>query len=229
MRVRLLLAAVVVPCIVMLAGCTTFEARLDPALFGAPKAAATDPSPGAVLIRMPADGSNLVVTVGGLRGFDANRVRLPAGEIVRAAAQAAFAREFGGGVQFESADPASSPQAADAPWRVVVALDAIHFDFRDDFVYLIPLGPLTVERRDVTVRMALTVSVVDDGGAVRWSRSYDAGRELWKALRGQFFATETPAEGVQRLAHQQTWRLMTRAAQDVRRFVEADRRRERVL
>jgi hypothetical protein len=43
------------------------------------------------------------------------------------------------------------------------------------------------------------------------------------------FATETPAEGVQRLAHQQTWRLMTRAAQDVRRFVEADRGRERVL
>jgi hypothetical protein len=123
----------------------------------------------------------------------------------------------------------SSTPAADAPWQVIVALDAIHFDFRDDFVYLIPLGPLTIERRDVTLRMALTVSVIDDGGAVRWSRSDDAGRELWKALRGPVFATETPAEGVQRLAHQQTWRLMTRAAQDVRRFVEADGGRERVL
>lgn len=229
MRARPLLAAAIVPCLVMLAACTTFEARLDPTLFGVPTAAAADPSPGAVLLRMPADGSNLVVTVGGLRGFDANRVRLPAGEIVRAAAQAAFAREFSGGVQFETADQRSLPRSNDAPWQVIVALDAIHFDFRDDFIYLIPLGPLTIERRDVTVRMALTVSVVDEGGAVRWSRSYDAGRELWKARGGALFPSESPAEGVQRLAHQQTWRLMTRAAQDVRRFTETDRRRERVL
>jgi len=231
---RWLTRAVLVPLVAgALSSCTTFEARLDPALFGTPTDGAVNASPGAARVVMPQNGSHLVVTTGGLRGFDANRVQLPAGEIVAAAARLAFGREFGGGVQVVPPEPTAAPEAplalAAAPWQVTVALGTVQFDFRDDFVYLLPLGPLTIERRDLTVRMALTVSVLDESGATTWSRSYDAGRELWKARGGSWFPTETPAEGVQRLAHEQAYRLLARAAQDVRRFVEADRRRERVL
>jgi hypothetical protein len=233
MRRRLALAMLAPLVAGALAGCATFEARLDPSLFGAPPKAAVELSPGAVRIVMPPDGSNLVVTTGGLRGFDANRVQLPAGEIITAAARLAFAHEFGGGVLVAPTARADAPDApwppTAAPWQVTVALGTIQFDFRDDFVYFLPLGPLTIERRDLTVRMALTVSVLDERGATTWSRSYDAGRELWKARGGALFPTETPAEGVQRLAHEQAYRLLARAAQDVRRFVEADRLRERVL
>jgi hypothetical protein len=237
MRIRVALFVMAAAASVSLAACGTYEAALDPALFHAPaeEEAEASRAPGAVLIRLPADSSGLVVTGGGLHGSTgASTVRTPVGEITAAAAQLAFEREFAGGVRVarQGAGAEGSVDVA-VPWQVTVEPGALHFDFRDDLVYWIPipLSPVTwIEERDVTVRMAIEVRVVDDVGTVRWSRSYDAGRELWKPPRGLFYAPlEPPEEGVRRLAHEQAYRLMRRAAHDVRLFVEADRRRERVL
>lgn len=229
--------AVAVVLMVGLGACATYEATLDPKLFAA---VAPEPGtarfPGTVRIRMSSVQSSLVVTAGGLSGFDSNQVRTRVGEIVAAAAQLAFEHEFAavrleGEGEGEGAARAAGPVAPGAPWLATVVPGAIRFDFRDDFVYFIPLGPLSIERRDVTVRMALDVHVVDEAGATRWSRSYDAGRELWKSRRDPtgWVRTETPAEGVRRLAHEQAYRLLRRAAQDVRHWAEADRGRERLL
>lgn len=216
-----------------LCACATYEATLDPQLFAAaaPEADAVR-SAGAVRIRMTSVQTNLVVTAGGLGGFDSNQVRTRAGEIVAAAAQLAFEHEFVSVlVEREGTAQAAATETPGAPWQVIVVPGAIRFDFRDDFVYFIPLGPAAIERRDVTVRMALEVQVVDEAGATRWSRSYDAGRELLKPRRDRtgLFSTERVAEGVRRLAHEQAYRLLWRAAQDVRQWAEAERGRERLF
>jgi hypothetical protein len=215
-----------------LSACATHEATLDPQLFGAAPETDMVRSTGAVRIRMSSVQSNLVVTAGGLGGFDSHQVRTRAGDIVSAAAQLAFEHEFAT-VETEPKGTAQSAatEALAAPWKVIVVPGAIRFDFRDDFVYFIPLGPLSMERRDVTVRLALEVQVVDEGGATRWSRSYDAGRELWKPRRGGMglIPPEDSAAGVRRLAHEQAYRLLRRAAQDVRQWAEAERGRERLL
>lgn len=213
-----------------LSACVTYEATLDRQLFpAAPEAAAR--SAGAVRIRMTSAQSGLVVTTGGLGGYDENKVRMPAGEIVAAAAQLAFEHEFSSvQVEREGAVQPDTGVASGAPWQVIVVPGAIRFDFRDDFVYVIPLGQLWIERRDVTVRLALEVHVIDEAGATRWSRTYDAGRELWKPLQKPLAARpENSAEGVRRLAHEQAYRLLLRAAYDVREWAEAQRGRERVL
>jgi hypothetical protein len=215
-----------------LSACATHEATLDPQLFGAAPETDMVRSTGAVRIRMSSVQSNLVVTAGGLGGFDSNQVRTRAGEIVAAAAQLAFEHEFATvETELEGAAQSAATEALAAPWKVIVVPGAIRFDFRDDFVYFIPLGPLSMERRDVTVRLALEVQVVDEGGATRWSRSYDAGRELWKPRRGGMglIPTEDSAAGVRRLAHEQAYRLLRRAAHDVRQWSEAERGRERLL
>jgi hypothetical protein len=215
-----------------LSACATHEATLDPQLFGAAPEPDMVRSTGAVRIRMSSVQSNLVVTAGGLGGFDSNQVRTRAGEIVAAAAQLAFEHEFATvETELEGAAQSAATEALAAPWKVIVVPGAIRFDFRDDFVYFIPLGPLSMERRDVTVRLALEVQVVDEGGATRWSRSYDAGRELWKPRRGGMglIPTEDSAAGVRRLAHEQAYRLLRRAAHDVRQWSEAERGRERLL
>jgi hypothetical protein len=215
-----------------LSACATHEATLDPQLFGAAPETDMVRSTGAVRIRMSSVQSNLVVTAGGLGGFDSNQVRTRAGEIVAAAAQLAFEHEFATvETELEGAAQSAATEALAAPWKVIVVPGAIRFDFRDDFVYFIPLGPLSMERRDVTVRLALEVQVVDEGGATRWSRSYDAGRELWKPRRGGMglIPTEDSAAGVRRLAHEQAYRLLRRAAHDVRQWTEAERGRERLL
>jgi hypothetical protein len=215
-----------------LSACATHEATLDPQLFGAAPETDMVRSTGAVRIRMSSVQSNLVVTAGGLGGFDSHQVRTRAGEIVAAAAQLAFEHEFATvETELEGAAQSAATEALAAPWKVIVVPGAIRFDFRDDFVYFIPLGPLSMERRDVTVRLALEVQVVDEGGATRWSRSYDAGRELWKPRRGGMglIPTEDSAAGVRRLAHEQAYRLLRRAAQDVRQWAEAERGRERLL
>ena len=215
-----------------LSACATYEATLDRQLFGAAPETDTVRFTGAVRIRMSSVQSNLVVTAGGLGGFDSHQVRTRAGDIVAAAAQLAFEHEFATvETEPEGAAQSAATEALAAPWKVIVVPGAIRIDFRDDFVYFIPLGPLSIERRDVTVRLALEVQVVDEGGATRWSRSYDAGRELWKPRRGGMglILTEDSAAGVRRLAHEQAYRLLRRAAHDVRQWTEAERGRERLL
>lgn len=162
------------------------------------------------------------------------RVRLPIGAIVEAAALAAFDSEFAGGVQLRQGDtgaPVQSPAAVTSLW---VTARNIRFDYRNDFVYFIPLGPLTMERWDLTLRLSVDMRVLDERGVVLWSRSYDTGHELWKPppwtwTSERMLRIEDDGHRVQRFAHEQAARLMQQAARDVRQWSDHEQRRERVL
>jgi len=71
--------------------------------------------------------------------------------------------------------------------------------------------------------------LLDRSGEVRWSRSYDSGRELWKRPGPFSGKYEDPARGVQRIAHEQALRLLRQAARDLHRWLDAERRPELIL
>ena len=221
---RALVAGVALALVGLLAACTTTVlGRVDPALFGT--IAPSGPrAPGAAVLRMPeADRAR----VGGCELPDpggAADLRLPVGPLVETAARQALLAEF-------SAADATGALGASPPWTVEVVASDIVFDCRNDLVYFVPLGPLTFGRRDVSTRLALQVRVSDRRGQVRWSRSYDSGREFWRPRPPErlFGPVDKPTDGVQRLAHEQAYRLLRRVAHDVRAWVEYERTRERVL
>jgi hypothetical protein len=220
-------------CVAMvLSGCSAlYVGALDKAMLPEIGQAAAR-APEAVTISLAPSDAALEITGPSLADPARTRVRLPIGAIVEAAALAAFDSEFAGGVQLRQSDIRPPAQSAAAPAGLSVAVTDIRFDYRNDFVYFIPLGPLTMQRWDLTLRLWLDVRVLDDRGVVLWSRSYDTGCELWKPppwTPQRMFRFEDDGHRVQRFAHEQAARLMQQAARDVRQWSDYEQRRERVL
>lgn len=222
-------------CVAMLlSGCSAlYVGALDKAMFPAIAQVAAR-APEAITISLASSDATLESTGPSLSDPARTRVRLPIGAIVEAAALAAFDSEFAGGVHLRQADAGASAQAAAVVTSLWVSATNIHFDYRNDFVYFIPLGPLMMERWDLTLRLSVDMRVLDERGVLLWSRSYDTGRELWKPppwtwTPERMFRAEDDGHRVQRFAHEQAARLMQQAARDVRQWNDQEQRRERIL
>jgi hypothetical protein len=167
-------------------------------------------------------------------------VRMPVGALLNAAAAAAFQREF---FLATAAGEAASrePGPVGASLRVAtgatvpvlrVSIEQPAFSISDEFVYFIPLGPLTMSRTDQWLRLAFDVRVLDTGGRPLWSRRYDSGRvDILPARSGErlWMVDRAVEPNVTRVAHEQAARLMQQAARDLHGWFVAEWHRERVL
>jgi hypothetical protein len=169
------------------------------------------------MLRLDAVAGAAVQTILRPRTLGNTNITLAIGQIVAGAARAALAE------QFETVD---SDNAA-----IVLQLRAIRFDVDDHLVYIIPLGPLTTGRIDLDSRLWVEAQLQDGQGHVLWTRSYDSGRETSASGRRGVgpFEGHVPPQQLTQMAHEQAFRLMQSAARDVRRWVEDERLRERVL
>jgi hypothetical protein len=212
--VRLGLAALLT---VLLCACgQVVRLPLAPALFPAMDTAPTrDPATIALVL----DAPEQLFRSPTMRYFPV-QVELPIGRIVEAAGLRALGREF-----VTVAPGLASPDAR----ALRVQVSGIALDLKSELIYFIPLPYIFVERTDVTARLAFTLHVTGPDGAVRWSQAYDSGRELWVPKKPSLLVAEPAHEGVQRMAHELSLRLMRQAAQDLRVWLERERRRERVL
>jgi hypothetical protein len=209
-----------------LAGCgTMLEGRVDPALF--PRgSAATAPFPGRVDVL--SNAASLQSTVTGERLYDlaAARVQMPIGRIVHEAALAAFGQTFRGGAQVVDrldSVPASRPAA-------IVVLRATQFGYRDRLQYLIPLGPLVLERSQLDLQLSLQLRLLDPDGVILWTQTYDSGLRIWEPPRGKIGEPlESRFEGLVRLTHETVWQLTSEAVRDVGEWLRNEWLRERQL
>lgn len=211
-----LLAAFAMP-----VGCaTTHEGVANPALF--PRGAVSPDArlAGRVALLVPAQVQATVVVGESL--IDApipNRhVRVPVGRIVEQATLAALTDTFLDGVQ-----PVPSVPAAADGFSATLVIDAVRFEYRDRLKYVIPIPlpglPLIVVD-EVDVWLAIDLRLLDVQGRTAMTRTYDAGRELWKPKPRQ---TEMAEDGIVRLAHEAAWRLAQQAALDLRQWLQAQR------
>jgi hypothetical protein len=210
-------AALAMLCSVMLVGCgTTHQGALVPALFPAQQAAAAK-DPTRVRLDLPERDQRFT---NARLSHSVVRVELPIGRIVEAAGAAALAQEF--------AEVTSGPGTKE-PQGVHLVLSDITADVRDELIYFIPLPYLWPSRVDVTLRLAFTARVLGPDGSTRWTRDYASGPELWVPRKASLLIGETVHDGIQRVVHELSMRLARQAAQDLRAWLEQERRRERVL
>lgn len=189
-----------------LAGCAApLRVDVDPALF--PRGtAATSASPIA-----------LVVSPQVLAREDASRdagtpgrsLMLPTGRVVAAAVRSALDDRLGG-------------RGAGA----VVAIEAVHFAFDIELLWILPLGPVPISQSEPVGELAFDAALNDARGTRVWSRHYDTGRQTWKLpwQRG-----EQGTRAVVQQAHEAAWRLAQNLARDVGDWLDAERLRPREL
>lgn len=202
--------------ILLMACGSVVQTPLAPALFPAMNAA---PSRDPATISLALDQREQIFKSPQLRYFPV-QVEMPIGRIVEAAGLLALRREFAA-----AAPGPAPPDARDLRLQV----SGVALDLKSDLIYFVPLPYIPIERVDLTARLALTVNVVGPEGAVRWSQVYDSGRELWVPKKPSLLVGEPAHEGIQRMAHELSLRLMRQAAQELRAWLEQERRRERVL
>ena len=204
-----------------LAACTTtYRTPLDPALFQSTTlAAAPAMAADAQRVALSLEDPGQVFRSPTLSHFSA-RFEVPVGHIAEAAALLALRREF---------TTVNSVAAGSAGGALRLQLAPVTMELKSERIYFIPLPYLWPQRVDVTLRLRLTVRVLGPGGVVRWAQDYDSGAELWVPRRKSFLVLEPVQEGVQRLTHELSLRLMRQAARDARAWAEHDRLRERVL
>jgi hypothetical protein len=199
---------------VLLGGCAVIQPRpLDAALFPpppmapAPRLAATV----ALAVAIPDQSYTNPPT-----RLHRHQAQLPIGRIVEAAAQLAL-RE-----QFERVEVGASDGLALRLTDIVPQVESA-------LIYMVPVPGGLIDRVDVTTRLAFRLALVAPDGSLRWSRVCDSGAEPVKARRERFLAQQPMEAAMQRRFHEQAARLMRDAAADLRRWLEQERRRERVL
>jgi hypothetical protein len=197
----------------LLAACATHEKPLAPALFPSQTPA---PTLDATAMSLELVDPDQQYRSHGLNSPE--QIQMPIGRIVEAAGRLALAAEFAPLADSEGANPRT----------LRLRVDSVTADADDRLVYFVPLGPLSFGRTDVTTRLAFRVNLVGPGDTVRWSQSYDSGKELLEPQRKGLFL-ELITDGIQRQTHEQAARLMRQAARDLRAWLEQERRRERVM
>jgi hypothetical protein len=214
----------------LLGGCAApapHEAAVNLALF-APAASAPDSRhPGRVAMLMPPQVQGTVYLGEKLIGYpsDSRQLRIPSGRIVEQAALTALGDALPGQVEQVSAPPASSDG-----FKATLVIDAVRFEYHERVQMVLPLlipvvGTLIVIS-EVDTRLAFDLRLLDAQGHTVLTRTYDGGREIWKAPPETF---EWSADGIVRLAHEAAWRLAQQAVRDLRDWLEAERIRPREL
>lgn len=201
----------------LLAGCaTTYPTPLVPALFPGPQTTVTTKDAGPLALTLANPDQQFRSP--SLRYLNV-QVEMPIGRIVEAAAMLALREQF----EAVAAGPGDDARALRLQVSDIVP------DLKTELIYLIPLPYVLLDRVDVTARLGFRLSLRGSDGSVRWARDYDSGRELVKSRSKSFLVLEPMHEAIQRVAHEQSARLMRQAAGDLRVWLEQERRRERVL
>jgi hypothetical protein len=213
--------------VLLCVGCATqTDFQFDPALFAHPPVAAGGRVPGRVAVWMPSHVTRMVEAKTLLEA-----VRVPIGGIVEGATQAAADDAFQGRAVLLQAPPVPG-----SGFDAILVVDAVRLSVEEKFEAAPdPILPFLRPPTRVTYgHLAFDLSLLDSQGRKLWTRSYDAGREMWypPVLWTQSrapLATLPATYNVMVRCHQAAWRLAQQVATDVSDWLAAERIKPREL
>ena len=196
----------------LLAGCATERGLVDPTLF--PHSPASASAPATLAIVLVADVTLTEFKRVGDPWRDSGTT-VPTGRIIEAAAVATIADVLGRPVaRFPDAGSALATTRSGPP------------------VVLVTLRPVSqeipVRGRGLAVRLTLDCQVLDATQTVLWSRPYDSGAVGLSVEQLNDTNADAKLQEL-RAVHRAAYAVMLQVAEDLRRWLEAERLRERVL
>ena len=217
MRRSLLL---LLPMLWLTAGCATRrDMPLDLTLFPTATVLPESQTPGRVAIRMQPAVQDLVH-----EGEDgpARRMRIPIGQIVTQALLTSASEAFAGG-----AERLATSSAVDTRFVATLSVQSARASYHSHLLWFIPLGFLgAASDFELDSQLALDISLLDAGGRVVWTRSYDDGPRIW---HHEWFEMAVAPDGLMRMTHEAAWRISQRVMHDLREWAEVERTRPRTL
>jgi len=197
---------------ILLAGCATERALVDPTFF--PRSPASASAPATLAIALVPDTSLTEFKRVGDPWRDSGTT-LPTGRIIEAAAVAAIADVLGRAVaRFPDAGSALAAARSRPP------------------VVLVTLRPVSqeipVRGRGFAVRLTLDCRMLDANPTVLWSKQYDSGAVGLSVEQLNDVNADAKLQEL-RAVHRAAYVVMVQVAEDLRRWLEAERLRERVL
>lgn len=201
-------------------GCATpTEFQFNPTLFARSPVAAESRVPGRVAVWMP---SQVTRTVEAKTFLEV--VHVPVGSIVQGATQAAVDDALRGGAVVLNAAPEPGSE-----FDAIVLVEAVRLSVEENFEGA-PDSILPFFRPPTRVtygHLAFDISLLDSQGRKLWTRSYDAGREMWYPPTP--FVANPMTHNVMRRCHQAAWRLAQQVATDIGDWLAAERIKPREL
>lgn len=193
---------------ILLAGCATERALVDPTFF--PRSPASASAPASLAIALVSDATLTEFKHVGDPWRDSGTT-LPTGRIIEAAAVAAIADVLGRAVaRFPDAGSALASARSGPP------------------VVLVTLRPISQELRGTVVRLTLDCRVLEANQTVPWSKQYDSGAVGLSVEQLNDMNADARLQEL-RAVHRAAYAVMVQVAEDLRRWLEAERLRERVL
>lgn len=196
----------------LLAGCATERVLVDPTHF--PRSPASASAPASPAIALVSDATLTEFKRVGDPWRDSGTT-LPTGRIIEAAAVAATADVLGRAVErYPDAGSALASVRSGPP------------------IALVTLRPVSqeipVQGRGFAVRLTLDCRVLDADQTVLWSRLYDSGPVTLSVEQLNDTNADAKLQEL-RAVHRAAYAVMVQVAEDLRRWLEAERLRERVL
>jgi hypothetical protein len=195
-------------------GANDTRSRVDTTLF--PRASPTNTAPVFTPVAVLSE-AELVDYVKAYRAHDDWRdVRLPVGPIVEAAAVAALSDVLGRPVERRPSDPETIVAAQAGIPSMLVAPRPVREEI-----------PIPGDRGG-RVRLVIECRVLDADRQARWSKLYDSGAvgPSTEQVNERYATLEMQRS---RAVHRAAYAVMVEFARDLRRWLEAERLRERVL
>ncbi len=193
---------------ILLAGCATERVLVDPTFF--PRSPASASAPASLAIALVSDATLTEFKRVGDPWRDSGTT-LPTGRIIEAAAVAAIADVLGRAVaRYPDAGSALAAARSGPP------------------VVLVTLRPISQELRGTVVRLTLDCRVLDANQNVLWSKQYDSGAVGLSVEQLNDTNADARLQEL-RVVHRAAYAVMVQVAEDLRRWLEAERLRERVL
>lgn len=193
---------------ILLAGCATERVLVDPTFF--PRSPSSTSAPASLAIALVSDATLTEFKRVGDPWRDSGTT-LPTGRIIEAAAVAAIADVLGRAVaRYPDAGSALAAARSGPP------------------VVLVTLRPISQELRGIVVRLTLDCRVLDVNQTVLWSKQYDSGAVGLSVEQLNDTNADARLQEL-RAVHRAAYAVMVQVAEDLRRWLEAERLRERVL
>ena len=206
--------------LVLMGGCASTPPAdlVNPALFARSAVLPESRTPGRVALLVPVQVQG---TIYRSDKYDIIDLRLPIGRVVEQAMLAALGDGRRGGVQQVSAVPPPG-----SGFGATLVVDALRYEHHFKWLWIVPvpLPPFVVGQTEASSQLAFDVSLLDAEGQRVWTRTYDAGSEIWKPTNA-----ELPSSALVRLAHEEAWRLAQQAMHDLADWLNAERIKPREL